>query len=194
MMGCFKVLTAQTKKKQTVEIQLKNSPRFHIFSNMNLLKYSLIPPIKYDSKTILHRHTLYTRLNRKSIVPLVFDENTINPNNFLKLKIDLRIHSITIVDRVKPKQPKAYIANHVNRSGYNFLIGKTPIQSYSRFPDMTNIYNTIPGLRPISVHTVGPKRFDLKLDTTNVISESVGLIAPIWHYIGIKVFAQNFKD
>ena len=194
MMGCFKVLTAQTKKKQTVEIQLKTSPRFHIFSYMNLPKYSLIPPIKYDNKTVLHRHVLYTTLDKKSIVPLVFDGNTINPKNFLKLKIDLGIHSIIIVDRVKPKQSKAYISNHVNRSGYNFLIGKTPIQKFPRFPDMTNIYNAIPGLRPIFVHTVGPKRFDLKLDTMNMVSESVGLVAPIWHYIGIKVFAQNFID
>ena len=161
---------------------------------MNLLKYSLIPPIKYDNKTILHNHALYTTRKNKSIVPVVFDGNTINPKNFLKLKIDLDIHSINVIDRIKPKHSKVYISNHVNRSGYNFLIGKTPIQGFPRFPDMTNIYNEIPGLKPISVHTVGPKRFVLKLDTINVISESVGLVAPVWHYVGIKVFAQNFKD
>ena len=161
---------------------------------MNLPKYSLIPPIKYNNKTVLYHHALYTTLDNRSIVPLVFDGNTINPKNFLKLKIDLDIHSINVIDRIKPKHPKVYISNHANRSGYNFLIGKTPIQGFPRFPDMTNIYNKIPGLKPISVHTVGPKRFVLKLDTINVVSESVGLVAPVWHYVGIKVFAQNFKD
>ena len=161
---------------------------------MNLPKYSLIPPIKYDNKTILHHHAIYTTKKNRFIVPVAFDGNTINPKNFLKLKTDLGIHSITIIDRVKPKHSKGYISNHVNRSGYNFLIGKTPARGLPRFPDMTNIYNKIPGLKPISVHTVGPKRFVLKLDTANVVSESVGLVAPVWHYVKIKVFAQNFKD
>ena len=160
---------------------------------MNLPNYCLIPPPKYDNKTILHSHALYTLRNNKFIVPVVFDGNTINPKNFLKLKNDLGIHSITVVDRLKPKQPKVYISNHINRSGYNFLIGKTPTQDLPRFPDMTNIYNEIPGLKSTSVHTVGPERFKLKLDTTNVVSESVGLIAPVWHYVGINVYAQNFK-
>ncbi len=160
---------------------------------MNIPNYSLIPPTKYDNKTILHSHALYAVRKNKFIVPVVFDGNTINPKNFLKLKNDLGIHSITVVDRLKPKHPKVYISNHVNRSGYNFLIGKTPAQDLPRFPDMTNIYNKIPGLKPVSVHTVGPERFKLKLDTKNVISESVGLTAPVWHYVGINVFAQNFK-
>ena len=161
---------------------------------MNLLLYGLTLPSKYSSKTSLLSHTLYTKEKHTYIIPNKFDEDTINPENFLKLKEEMKIKSILIIDKTIPGDKKLCIINHVNRSGYNFLIGKTPIANLPRFPDMSKIYNEISGLESAVVHTVGPERFHLRPKSNNMISESVGLIAPVWHYVGVKVFAQNFID
>ena len=139
-------------------------------------------------------HTLYTKDKSIYIVPNKFDEGTINPENFLKLKEEMKIKSILIIDKTIPGDKKLCITNHVNRSGYNFLIGKTPTGKLSRFPDMSKIYNKNLGVESTVVHTVGPERFRLRPKSNSVISESVGLIAPVWHYVGVKVFAQNFID
>ena len=93
---------------------------------MNLLLYGLILPSKHSSKTTLFSHTLYTKDKHIYIVPNKFDEGTINPENFLKLKEEMKIKSILIIDKTIPGDKKLCITNHVNRSGYNFLIGKTP--------------------------------------------------------------------
>ena len=161
---------------------------------MNLLLYGLILPNKYSSKTSLLSHTLYTKEKHTYIIPNKFDEDTINPDNFLKLKEEMKIKSILIIDKTIPGDKKLCIINHVNRSGYNFLIGKTPIGKLPRFPDISRIYNKNPGVESAVVHTVGPKRFRLRPKSNNVISESVGLVAPVWHYVGVRVFAQNFID
>ena len=164
------------------------------FQYMKLLIYGLTVPKKYSSKTTLLSHTLYTKEKSICVVPNKFDEGSINPETFLKLKEEMEVISILVIDRTIPGDKKLCIINHVNRSGYNFLIGKTPTANLPRFPDMSKIYNKISGLEPAVVHTVGPERFHLRPKINNVISESVGLIAPVWHYVGVKVFAQNFID
>ena len=154
--------------------------------------YGLQAPNEYNLKSTLLDHKLYIKQKNSFLVPNKFDDTTINPENFLRLKEKVKIKEILLIDKTIPKSKRLCITNHVNRSGYNFLIGKTPIANLPRFPDMSKIYNEISGLESAVVHTVGPERFHLRLKSNNVISESVGLIAPVWHYIGVKVFAQNF--
>ena len=83
------------------------------------------------------------------------------------------------------------VSARIGDSGFNFLIGKTPIDKLSVFPSMSNIYNEIDGLRPIVVHTVGPDRFVSVEDTKIIISESIGLISPLWHYVKTRVYART---
>ena len=156
--------------------------------------YGLQVPNDYNLKSILLNHELYTKQKKLFLVPNKFDDTTIDPKNFLKLKEKMRIKEALLIDQIIPKNKRMCIKNHVNRSGFNFLIGKTPIANLPRFPDISKIYNEISGLESTVVHTVGPERFHLKPKNNNVISESVGLIAPVWHYVGVKVFAQNFID
>ena len=118
----------------------------------------------------------------------------INPRSIYNLKKKFNIKEITIYDRVKNKKREACIINHVNRTGINFLIGNTPFKTFPRFPDMTKIYNKIKGLDQVVVHTVGPSRFEKPLEKNILISESVGLIAPIWYYVGTKIFARTYKN
>ena len=161
---------------------------------MNLIMYGLQAPSDYNLKARLLNHKLYIKQKKIFIVPNKFDEKVINPKSFLMLKGEMKIGSALLIDKTIPKDKRLCVANHVNRSGYNFLIGKTPIANLPRFPDMSKIYNKISGLESAIVHTVGPERFLLRPKSNNVISESVGLIAPVWHYVGVKVFAQNFID
>ena len=161
---------------------------------MNLIMYGLQAPSDYKLKSTPLNHKLYIKKKEFFLVPNKFDEGIINPETFLKLKEEMKIKLILLIDRTVPEKKRLCIANHVNRSGFNFLIGKTPFANFPRFPDMSKIYHKIPGLESAVVHTVGPERFHLRPKSNNVISESVGLIAPVWHYIGVKVFAQNFID
>ena len=161
---------------------------------MNLPKYSLTPPVKYGSKISLYNHHVFMGDKCRFIIPHNFDGKTINPKNFLKLKNKLRIKSIIVVDKTRPENQRYSIMNHINRSGYNFLIGRTPIKSLPMFPDMSKVYNKIKGLEAAVVHTVGPSRFSSEERNNKILSEYVGLVAPVWHYIGVKVFAQNFDD
>ena len=153
--------------------------------------YTIHSPEKYDKKEDTKNHILYYVGENICMVPKVFNSACVNPETFYDLKKQLDIDYITILDKTIPSVKGCYIEDHVNRSGFNFLIGKTPINELPVFPGMSNIYNEIEGLRPIVVHTVGPDRFISVEDPKIIISESVGLISPLWHYVKTKVYART---
>ena len=84
------------------------------------------------------------------------------------------------------------IINHINRSGTNFLIGNTPFKNLPTFPDITSIYNKIKGYDQVVVHTVGSRRFKTFSEKNTLVSEIVGLVAPVWYYVGTKIFAKSY--
>ena len=155
--------------------------------------YRLKKPKNYKFEKEVFEHFIFSKKENIHIVPKTFDNKTLGPRNFLGLKRELGLESILIIDRIKPTKKEICIMNHVNRAGYNFLIGKTPELDLPRFPDMSNIYNAIPGLNTETVHTVGPKRFDSATPGKVVLSEATGLVAPIWHYVRVKVFAKTIE-
>ena len=158
---------------------------------MKLVLYGLYQPKKYTRKTSILGHTVYDQGNSEMIVPEEFSEVSINPQSFIGLKKKFKIESITILDRLKPDNGPVCVMDHVNQSGYNFLMGQTPTSYLPTFPDMSNIYNQIKNLEGVIVHTVGPGLFSGMEPSSFIASESVGLISPVWHYIGVKVFARN---
>ena len=160
---------------------------------MILPTYRLKKPKNYKFEKEVFEHFIFSKKENIHIVPKTFDNKTLGPRNFLGLKRELGLESILIIDRIKPTKKEICIMNHVNRAGYNFLIGKTPELDLPRFPDMSNIYNAIPGLNTETVHTVGPKRFDSATPGKVVLSEATGLVAPIWHYVRVKVFAKTIE-
>ncbi len=161
---------------------------------MNLLTYSIMPPEKHDSKEELFEHVIYSTKENQHLVPLTFSKKSLNPGNFSKLKNELKIKEVSVLDRLRSGEKKVCIANHVNRSGFNFLIGNTPIDDLPQFPDVSDIYHLDSGLDAVVVHTVGPKRFPLVNDGSLIISEAVGLIGPLWHYVGVRVFALGIPS
>ena len=155
--------------------------------------YSIHPP-KLGKKTVsIFGHQIIENDKATYVCPKEFSENDINPANFEKIKAELDIDSILILDRVKNIVGDICIMDHINQSGYNFLIGKTPYKNLPTFPDMSHIYNAIPNMTKKTVHTVGPIRFSKTNSKKTPYSESVGIDSPVWHYVGVGVFARNYK-
>ena len=161
------------------------------FNSMKLVLYGLHQPKKYKRKTSILGHTVYDQGDSEMIVPEEFSGASINPQSFIGLKKEFNIGSITILDRLKPDNGPVCVLDHVNQSGYNFLMGQTPTSEFPTFPDMSNIYNQIKNLEGVVVYTVGPDLFSGVGPSSFIASESVGLISPVWHYIGVRVFAKN---
>tara|TARA_X000000950_G_scaffold276319_1_gene364045 strand:- start:2282 stop:2761 length:480 start_codon:yes stop_codon:yes gene_type:complete len=153
--------------------------------------YTIYDPKIYESKTTLFNHYIYKNKKSTIIAPIRFQKNSINPVNFLQLKIKYNIKNILILDRTKPSFKKASIVGHVNRSGFNFFIGSKRIQGLPMFPDMSNIYQPIKGLEKINVHTVGLQRFKKEPLEKQITSEYIGLVSPLWHYAGVCVFGKT---
>ena len=153
--------------------------------------YTISHPQSYKLKTTLFDHFIYKKEKTIIIEPIKFHKDNINPVNFLKLKKKLKIKKILILDRTKPVLKKVSIVDHVNRSGFNFFIGSKTIQELPMFPDMSNIYMPIKGCKKIKVQTVGPKRFNKEPLLNQITSEYVGLVSPLWHYVGVYVFGKT---
>ena len=153
--------------------------------------YRLYPPQKAITKKYLFGHVVYSKEKSTTIVPKIFKKENINPKNFLRLKKEIKLKNILILDRTKPSFENTCVLDHVNRSGFNFLIGTDKIKGHPMFPDMSKIYHPIENFKRITVHTVGPSRFTQDIKCRNIISEFVGLTSPIWHYVGVKVFCKT---
>ena len=158
---------------------------------MNIIFYNIRKPKNYSKKEHFFGHSFYYLKNLQVLVPHEFSKIIIRPKNFYKIKNRLCLENICIVDKVCSNIEFVCIVDHVNRSGTNFLIGETPVKKFPVFPDMSKIYNTIPGYKQVVVHTLGPSRFLKQYKQKQITSESVGLISPIWHYVGVNVYAKN---
>jgi len=158
---------------------------------MKFTYYSICKPSDFIKMEKTNGHSIFLLKEGIHISPDEFSPQSINPSNILKLKEKLNIESIFILDRIKPQIGEVCIVDHVNRSGINFLKGNTPQKGLPTFPDMSCVYNQIAKLKKVVVHTVGPTLFESKNPNSLVISESVGIVAPIWHYVQVKVFAKG---
>ena len=158
----------------------------------NNTEYRIYSPKRFSYKETAFNHNIFQTDSGLQIVPITFSDKSLNPKNIFGLKKMYDLDSILIVDRLKNTDTEVCIIDHVNRSGTNFLVGKTPHKELSTFPDMGHIYNPIPNMKQVLVHTVGPGRFLNDTDTDEIVSEATGLIAPLWHYVGVSVFARNY--
>ena len=158
---------------------------------MNKTQYNIYSPKRFSAKETAFNHNIFQTVNGRHIVPITFSDESLNPKSFFGLKKMYDLDSILIIDRLKKVATDVCIIDHINMSGTNFLIGKTPHKELPTFPDMGHIYNPIPNLKQVLVHTVGPERFSSDTGKDEIVSEATGLIAPLWHYVGVAVFARN---
>ena len=158
---------------------------------MNKTEYSIHAPKIFLAKETAFNHNIFQTADGRHVVPATFSDESLNPKSFFGLKEMYDLDSILIIDRLKNTGTDVCIMEHINRSGTNFLIGRTPHKELPTFPDMGHIYEPIPNLKQVLVHTVGPERFLSDTGIDEIISEAIGLIAPLWHYVGVAVFARN---
>jgi hypothetical protein len=158
---------------------------------MNKIEYCIHSPNIFSAKETAFNHNIFQTVDGRKIIPITFSDESLNPKSFFGLKEMYDLDSILIIDRLKNKDTDVCIIDHVNRSGTNFLIAKTPHKELPTFPDMGHIYKPIPNLKPVLVHTVGPERFLSDTGIDEIVSEAIGLIAPLWYYVGVAVFARN---
>jgi hypothetical protein len=158
---------------------------------MNKIEYCIHSPNIFSAKETAFNHNIFQTVDGRKIIPITFSDESLNPKSFFGLKEMYDLDSILIIDRLKNKDTDVCIIDHVNRSGTNFLIAKTPHKELPTFPDMGHIYKPIPNLKQVLVHTVGPERFLSDTGIDEIVSEAIGLIAPLWYYVGVAVFARN---
>ncbi len=128
----------------------------------------------------------FTQINDKYIVwPGKIDFETASPKSMDALFRELPHDGLLLLDRVHGVDGLISIVGHVNRSGTNMLIGNTPYEGRPQFPDMSHIYNPVPRYQQVVVHTLGPERLQTPPQEPGIVwSEAVGLVAPIFHYLG----------
>ncbi len=122
--------------------------------------------------------------------PAKIDPEIINPANLYTVGQDLKTGVFMVVDRLVGISETVTISDHINRSGTNYLIGKTPYKNFPRFADLGKIYSPAPDFKKITVHTVGLEQFGTVTGKPGTVwSEAIGCVAPVLHYVGIKIIA-----
>ncbi len=149
----------------------------------------------YKKKINAVNHRAIELKNNLIVWPDKISALTCSPENLHNLKNSLNTKNITVVDQIKNKSRLTTITGHVNRSGKNFLNGKTPFLEKPQFPDMTTIYQS-PTKNKTTVHTLGPKRYlsSKNLNSQVVWSSSIGLVAPVFSYLGFEVQGVGVPD
>ena len=76
--------------------------------------YTIYDQQNYKPKSKLFDHYICENEKTRIIVPIKFHKNSINPVNFLQLKIKYNIKKILILDRTKPNFKKASIVGDIS--------------------------------------------------------------------------------
>ena len=130
-------------------------------------------------------HKLGSKNNKTFLWPTNIDHTTINPEIFSRLKEKHKIRKLLIVDRLQSKTRREKTSDHINKTGNNFLIGKTPHNNQPTFPDMSDVYKNIKGKVFVS-YGKDFKRAK-KRNNKHVRSEWIAPIATVWSYVGVEI-------
>lgn len=145
--------------------------------------------LKLASTPSIGTHNLAETSESWVVYPKRLDQDHVNPASLDELLNQMKGNNWLLIDRLTSVKDMVAIRDHVNRSGENWLRGKTPFRDRPQFPDMSHIYSVPSGISDGVVHTVGPKRFKSLRDAKEITSEAAGLVAPVLHYLGIQVTA-----
>ena len=133
-------------------------------------------------------HGLCEKKSAVYIKPKEYNGVSISPFNFFSLKKKYNIKTVYLYDRVIGVNNKVVVSDHVNRSGFYQLRGKTPYKTLTMFPDMSKIYEGDLNQKKTTIHTHGSKRFKSKhLSDSLVYSEGAAAVSTLWHYLIVKV-------
>ena len=151
-----------------------------------LCNKALSKQLGINSHKKTEHHNIETNKDKTFIWPESVDKTCINPETYDSLKQALHISTILIVDSVIDDVAVIKTADHINKTGQNFLINNTPYRKRPRFPDATNIYKNKSGKTFLSLGDYAEKTKDP--DGGRVQSGWIAPIATVWSYVGVGVF------
>ena len=161
-------------------------------SDIYLCSTKLAKQLGIKSDETVVNHKLGTKNNKTFLWPTKIDHTTINPEIFRRLKEKHKIRKLLIVDHLQSKTGREKTSDHINKTGNNFLIGKTPHNNQPTFPDMSDVYKNINGKIFVSYgkHFKRTKAGNSKY----VESEWIAPIATVWSYVGVEIVGLGIGE
>ena len=139
------------------------------------------------------QHNVYKWGDMTIVSPQQTLTKAATPVNLFDLKRELEGNKLLIVDRVHSSEPIIQIIDHRNLTGFNPLVGKTPLNGRPRFPDVSKLYNkTERGFPMRVVNCLGPGRFWKKKEENT--SEAVALVSLSAAYAGWRICALGWNE
>ena len=146
-----------------------------------------------QEKKLGTHHSIYKWGDKTVVSPQQPLTEATTPANLIDLKRELKGNELLIVDRTLSSKPIIQIIDHRNQTGFNPLVGKTPLDDHPRFPDVSKLYNKIDrGFPRRVVNCVGPGRFGEKREANT--SEAVALVSLSAAYVGWKISALGWNE
>ena len=138
------------------------------------------------------KHNIYKWGDQTIVSPQESPTEAATPTNLINLKSALGGKELLIVDRTHSSEPIIQIIDHRNLSGFNPLVGKTPLDDRPRFPDVSKLYNkTDRGFPMRVVNCVGLARFWKKKEENT--SETVAPVSLCAAYAGWRICALGWN-
>jgi len=146
-----------------------------------------------QEKQLMAHHSIYKWGDMTIVSPQQTLTEAATPTNLFDLKRELEGRELLIIDRVHSSEPIIQIIDHRNLTGFNPLIGKTPIDGRPRFPDVSKLYDKIErGFPRRVVNCLGPERFEEKKEANT--SEAVALVSLSAAYAGWRIGAFGWNE
>jgi len=141
---------------------------------------------------IIGEHYIVKYNNHTIVVPIEINLKIFTPSNFNLLKQKMREKHMIILDRIKTQHSIVQIIDHINKSGFNPLMGKTPFNNKPKFPDISNIYDkTNYCIDQVIAICIGKNLTEEFLENT---SEFISIISIVASYVGWKITALGYSD
>ena len=142
--------------------------------------YKIFQQLNIDGQALnFYNHKGIKKENSIYLYPEENSPQTINPENLFMLKKEIQITDLVVVDRIYSNVDIVGVVDHINRTGINYLRGKTPFKNLPTFPDISNIYNTENGKTLMSVGD--ENYFNINLEKNVILSSWIAAISPVWH-------------
>tara|TARA_B100000676_G_C18034883_1_gene821152 strand:+ start:1270 stop:1815 length:546 start_codon:yes stop_codon:yes gene_type:complete len=159
---------------------------------MSLVYFVSLPNISSLKKKIIGSHYYIEFKNYQVITPSDLDIRIFSPSNFNLIKDTLGENHLIIFEKIKNQNKFVQIIDHINKTGHNPLVGKTPFKDKPRFPDISKIYDKKNyGIDQIICTSVGFEMYN-KLNEMN-INEYMSIISIVASYVGWKTTGIGFS-
>ena len=160
---------------------------------MSLIYFVNLPNLNSFKKKLIGGHYKIEFKDYQIITPCNLDIKTFSPSNFNSIKEVLGENHLIIFEKIKNPNKFVQIVDHINKTGYNPLVGNTPFKNKPRFPDVSKIYDKKNyGINQIISTSVGFEMYN-NLNEMN-INEYISVISIVASYVGWEITGIGYSD